>query len=360
MAAGILKEDRGIVGFGEMYGGTWHRLAQYVVIDGPVPIPDAVDLLNYEVRKQQMYLQDGTLVKDAFCLQRMDSGTVVYPSVGPGYEVMSGLTVMANLLASVLGTGEVEIESIGTLWNGRVQFINMNLDRIVVPGDESDVFSKLLVGNAFGGNALIGCAHDIRVVCNNTYRWAMSKGKANGTFARFLHTANAATRMADHAQALADVRREKAHHQELLAWLANQTMTGADVDAFLSAFVPLPLDQTEWTSDTGVTATVMVDGVAIPEAAKADVSARTIKTVREKRDAIQELFEQADYLVGDARRSRYGMLNAVTDWTDHGAQNAKHDAGFIFYDGLHGQRDKAKQSAFELLTADVPAAAQTV
>jgi len=52
MSAGIVKNvDRGIVGYVDVFGKTWHMFPEYEMMDGKVPFEKAFSTIDYKVAK---------------------------------------------------------------------------------------------------------------------------------------------------------------------------------------------------------------------------------------------------------------------------------------------------------------------
>jgi phage/plasmid-like protein (TIGR03299 family) len=330
MAHMIGEHDRGLVGFEERFGGTWHELPQFKVQPGELAAQDVRGLFDYDVVKSPVLrqLQDGTFaeVQDAYCLVRTDLDVQVWPNVGNLWTPIKGTDIVDMLMQHVVGNIEgAQLESAGTLDNGRLQFVNILLDQFRIPGDESEQVYRLMVSNAFGGRCNSACFHGVRIVCNNTLRAAEMQGLANKTLQYFRHTSGAAEKAARYLEQLAQVKQGLNAQKEALTAMVDVPMNRNMVSQFLDRLFP-------------------------PTKAVEDQSARSATMRENKMVGVLKLWDNRDDLQGGVRHTAYSMLQAVTDWSDH-VFIGNNDTGYLFDDGLFGMRDGIKQTAYKELLA---------
>lgn len=329
MSAGILEFDQGIVN-----GTTWHGLPQYRTINGPVPYEEALKVLDYPVVKEPLCMVNGLHPVRAYCLIRPDKVStatgrpiIVCDHTGPAYTILNNrdlLTMLNDRLLSVYGD-KINIDSCGTLWNGRKAFVNLSFDAWHAPGDESKTISKIMVLNCFEEVRPRACACDNRVVCDNTRRLAEMTGAANGTLRLFYHRTGIADRMTEYVIELADIYAGLAEHRKVIEAMTQKQLDSNEADAVLT--------------------------MTFPDAPEGTEMAR--RNVQSRRLAVLGRFEAGDAgLTAPIRRSAYAMFQAVTGWTDHDAPlGPRSDAGFRYYDGLYGRLDGIKQAAWTGLVA---------
>jgi hypothetical protein len=186
-----------------------------------------------------------------------------------------------------------------------------------------------MYSNSFGLESYQACVHTTRIVCNNTLRIAHAQGATNKTLRKFRHTKNAAAKIEEHLVDLADILASTREHHEQLDVLATMKVDGKQVDAFMDAIVPLPKNG---------------DGEL--------KEGRGLTRRQNQRDAILEIFEKCENLQGDIARTRYALLQAVTDWADHASSVRNGDDALgRYWDGLWGTKDKFKQAAFDAVVA---------
>lgn len=327
MAHGIQKLDKGIVS-GVTH--TWHGIPSYVCKpDQSVTADEAREVLTYPVEKCQLYLQDGELVEGAYALKRTDHNIILWPNVGERYTILHNNQVFESVVMGILSQySTIQIESVGTLWNGQKAFVNLLVGEFHVKGDNSKTVNRLMYSNSFGGSSYLACAHSTRIVCDNTRRMATAQGMANETLKKFKHTASAGEKINQHFVDLAGLFLKIEEDKKILDSMVDMKIDQEYVKNFLDRLVPLPVIRIEGESSR----------------------ATTIAT--NTRDKIVDIFENCDNLQGTIARSRYALLNAVTDYVDHHStlRNGD-DAGKRFWNGLFDvNKDAMKQKAFDLLS----------
>jgi len=364
MPAGIIENvDRGIVGYREIYGGTWHGMPEYAVIDGPVPVEECKRVLGYTGQKWPVVVvrPDGTIpgvyidengvprmeIEELHEVDRKGNEQFVSfnaphalnagmyaivsdqdervlsanASVGSGYRVFQNNRFLDDL-ADLLDAPGVEIESCGTLHGLAIAFINLRLGEFVVDGDVSPTVNKIMVGNSFNGGSITGCEHDTRIVCMNTMRMAEASGEVNNTLLKRKHTRNAGADVKDHMAGLEVVKEAIEAHHNTLNWMAAMPMNTQDVDSFLAALFPIP---EPWD---------------YPD------TSRRAKEATARRDVIQTRFDDLDDLQGPIKHTRYAALQAVTNWTNNIGRGVdeKGKEGYDLTKGMPGKAgvDKAE------------------
>jgi len=330
MSAGILELDKGMV-----IGSTWHNLPQYICVDRPITLQEAMDIMDYPLEKQQLFRWRTGAVSEApkpekiqaWCIVRTDHNTVLVPHVGNRFDVINNKALLNRVDAGLLQVyPELQIESVGTLWNGATAFINIKLDEFQIKGDKSPTVSRLMYYNPLGAGAYKACAHDVRIVCNNTLKMAEVEGLANKTLKKIRHTATAADKIKEHLVDLAEVQMHLKKHIEELTYLTLLPVTEQEIKIYLDQIIPIP---THKSHDPSV----------------AD-RARTIAI--NKRELIRANMENEAYLEGDITRSRYALLQATTQWLDHNVIKGG-DKGALAWDSLVGARSNLKATAFNTL-----------
>jgi phage/plasmid-like protein (TIGR03299 family) len=324
----IQEADKGIVGYTQTLGKTWHGLPQYLQIDGAVPYEQAEAIADYNVEKRQLFanIEQNDLfmptiqvpVENAFCLYRTDIAKVIYPMVGERYTVANNLELLKFVDKGILQKyPNITVESVGTLENGQGFFLNLLVSEYTVHGDVSPTVTRLAVFNFHGGKAVSACIHQTRIVCMNTLRVAQAQGKANATMKNFRHTATVAQRLEDHTINLADIIGETEFANERMDTLAKTKINATQFDMFIENVFP-----------------------------SKDAKANSKTLALNKQDAVRELYEGKEDLVA-IDNTAYRALNAVTDWADHD-MSLRGDAdnqGKRFMSNIDGASDKVKQEA---------------
>jgi len=293
--------------------------------------------MDYGIRKVAVVLQGTDIaVPGSFALVRTDVGedgqpvqTIVYPSVGERYTVIQNSEFLAWVEAGILVPYNVSIESVGTLLNGQKAFVNIILNEHTVPGDAGPTVTRLMYSNSFGLESYQACVHTTRIVCNNTLRISLAQGATNKTLRKFRHTKNAAAKIEEHLVELADVIASAREHHEQMDVLATIRVTTEQVAAVMDTLFPIEKDEHG----------TVVEG-------------RGTTRRTNQREAILKIFEDCDNLQGKIARTRYSLLQAITDWADHesSVRNGDDPMG-RFWDGIWGTKDKFKQAALEAILA---------
>ena len=363
MSAGIIAgEDRGLVGFVPLFGHTWHGFPEYKELDGAVPVTEARECLDYTVVKvplaydvpaeisagtpenpdlktpnpmlQHPNIKHGTRTFMT-ALVRTDTGRVLHDiSVGKDFQIYPNTDFIDRLQRGLFSKyPEMAVESCGTLWGGKVAFINILLNRYHINGDPSETIDRLMFYNTFGGKSDSACIHSTRIVCNNTLMMAEAQGKLNKTLRKFRHTKGMPDRVEDYLIDLSELQPViKAHHDAILS-LAEKQMTVTDVKNFLGNIFP-------------------IQAVAGKNLSKALATGRA-----NKQEAILKIFETATDLQDNSiRQTRYAMLNAVTNWNQHTIPDDSEtvDKAFTWFDVASGGiRDDRNQQALKILLMPV-------
>jgi phage/plasmid-like protein (TIGR03299 family) len=336
MAHGIVKNiDKGIVGNCDVFGGTWHQFKEYRQINGMVSFAEAMECLNYKVEKRQVHIPvnqpDGTIVMTAvpemFVLTRADSQVAVHNiSVSDEFTVYQNEEFLKEMEGGILKNNpDLGIESCGSLWAGRLAFVNFQLQKFVVKGDNSETISRLMYYNAFGGRSISACAHNTRIVCNNTMMMAEAQGAANQTLRKFKHTSGAPKRVESHIADITKVMVATAEHKMQLDHLAEQQMQVREVEHFLGHMFEIEEGDSKKTQATRVN----------------------------KRGEILKIFESGADLQGAIARTRYAMLQSVTAYSQHETLSKDMDETSTWFDVVSGGgRHKFNQKAFSILVQD--------
>lgn len=350
---GITKQDRGIVGFVDMLGNTWHGFPNYLEIDGAVSFDETMKVVDYEVVKMPLAFhvppemeplfpnrngfvpqsqpdKDGLVGPLMFALVRADIGSQVFDqSVSGEYTIYQNRDFLNRVNESLLAKNpQVAIESAGTLFGGRICFTNILLDQFQVNKDPSPQITRVMFYNAFGGRSITACMHHIRIVCNNTLMLAEAQGALNETLRKFRHTSGAPEKVANHVVSLEKLQAVTDARKKLLDHLADVSMNGKDVANFLGNLIEIPKDAGQ----------------------------RTITRRTNIRAEIETLFSDLPDLKGPIANTRYSMLQAVTNYSQHHTipeNSVEVDDAFAWWDvSTGGVRNEMNQKAFQLLSVD--------
>lgn len=317
----ITEFDKGVV-----QGTTWHKHPNYITQAEAVAIEQARRVLDYPLDIRPSYRSvvcDGNEgfmpIPGAFHVVRPDHDIVLAPFVGNRYSVLSNTTLLDHVDKNVLSRyPDLYIESVGTLFAGKVAFVNLVVKEFHVAGDDSEMQHRMMYYNPIGLGAYKVCCHTVRIVCNNTLREAEAEGLANGTLRRFSHTQSAATRIAESMTDLANVYLELNNFEKQIQTLAKKKMTKAMAEGFFKKILKL-------------------------DAPKSGIS---LKKAQSKFDQIIDTLNSDKTI---SNKSAWGVLNAFTNVIDHATPRQSSDMMSVTWDALVGDRSKTKTTVMKQL-----------
>lgn len=184
----------------------WHGFGTKV--DGLQTAAEAIVAagLDWPVEKRPLFYRDptnpkGTIKKidERVATVRMTDGKYL-GVVSPAYEIVQNNRAF-DIGDAIVETGEAKYETAGSLRDGRVVFISMEIPKTVkVPGDDGEINPYLLLVNSHDGSfAFRGAVTPIRAVCANTVNMAL--GAAKSEF-RLRHTSGIENKIAEAQRAL--------------------------------------------------------------------------------------------------------------------------------------------------------------
>ena len=323
MAHGIMKHDKGVV----RANSTWHGLKQYECVgDEKISIHKVLEIADYDIEKIQLErpMADETMERvQAWSLVRTDVDVTLVPSVGSKYTVLNNKG-MANFIWEHLDG--LDIESVGTLFNGATFFMNLKLPDFQVKGDKSPTATNLMYCNPLGAGSYKACAHTTRIVCNNTLKLAEAQGAVNKSLAKFRHTKSATERITEHLIDIAEVHLGIERHKEHMDYLSMRDVNKSQVELFLERL--FPEHNADGSKKEGRSHSIAVNS-----------KLQVLKCFEDQRDTFE------------TPTSKYALLNAYTDWIDHYATAKNADRASTTMDGIMGNRAVKKAKALELVEA---------
>jgi phage/plasmid-like protein (TIGR03299 family) len=323
MAHGITEIDRGFV----QGDSTWHKLPQYIVIpDRSITIKECVEVADYAIETKPLFWQDDAgefrSSDGAHCIVRPDHKRVLVPAVGNRFFADTNVHMVNRLSETLLAAyPDLKIESAGTLFGGATFFLNLRVGEFRVKGDKSATLTNLMFTNPLGRGQYIACAHNTRIVCNNTEQIAESQGLINNALKKFRHTSGAKSKIQDYLFELADLKLQLKQRELLLDALAGCAVSVEQVDKFLDTFFSLPED----------------DG-------------RSLTMAKNGREAFTGIFDGTQTHTMDNPHTKYGLYMAYTDWVDHEKRTRGSDLAATMFDGITGTRAASKQDALDYIT----------
>ena len=323
MGHGIMEHDKGFV----QGDSTCHRLTQYITIpDRPITVEEALQVATYPLEKRPLNwfneVEAEHQAVGAYCIIRKDKMVPVVDSVGERFRVVDNHFMVERIQDGLLNVyPDLRIESVGTLYNGGTFFINLRIGEFRVDGDKSPTISNLMYCNPLGRGKYVACAHNTRIVCNNTELVAEAEGMLNQSLKRFGHTEYAKDAIERHLFKIGDLHLALKGRFESLNHLAGEKVTDENIDAFLEELFPLP---------------------------KEDCRTKTIaENNRLELLGIIHGREHREYMVEPM--TKYGLYMAYTDWVDHHRTSRNSDEADITMDGLIGSRSGLKEGVFKSL-----------
>lgn len=177
-------------------------------------------------------------------VERSDTGEF-FGSVGQDY-VHATNKELAEVAEAVegLATGEVRVETAGSLKGGRKVWMLLRLnDPISVKGDpHGDTIPYFALQNNHDGcGSFRGQALFTRVICDNTAQAADLEAQRRGTEFTFRHTSGLKDRIEEAKAAISGWRASIEAWNILMAQMMDVTVTRAQRDLFIEKFIPMPV-----------------------------------------------------------------------------------------------------------------------
>jgi len=301
----------------------WHKLG--TVFDQPLDAAEAWSLMGpYEVDKEPIYYgRNGVAerVDGKYVLvgKFPDNTNHTYGVVDKKYE----LVTPKNLVDLWDMTVKANIETMGTLQQGRRFFMTTELQSFDVKGDEHKNFLSLI--SPHGTNqSLMGIISPIRVVCWNTLQMALNSVKQE---MRVWHQKGALNKIGAWMQAQYESTTTRSLEiQEALTVLANKEVKDLEFESYMEALMPVAQYDLADLSTAHETKAVQV------------MDART---------DIHALFRGQATGADTAafKDTAYGLYNAVVEWADYHKKGTQASARWI---GVNGD---LKEQAFDLALA---------
>lgn len=324
----IMTDDRGAVaGYVKpedtTVTPTWHGHPAYEVLESyNVPESTAAEIFSTKFSKVQSYTPDMQPIPGAFHIVN-EKGHIVAPHVGNQF-VATDRTALWNFISEhfLALFPDLNIESVGTLINTRIAFVNFKINEFTIKGDASPTVNRLLLYDPIGLGSLHACDNQIRVVCFNT----LTAASKQGTSFKISHTASATHRIESALELIAESKLNLKKLETDLNELALIDTDAEYVDAFLNNMFPI-------------------------RKIKDEESKRGAALSAKRREAVLAVFENDQQMTAKVGKSRYGLLNAFTNVMTNAKMGKKMDAMAIEWDNLCGNRAEIKQRALAYLGA---------
>lgn len=218
----------------------WHGLG--VSVEEAPTSADAIRLagLDWIVKQSPVYTEQGLEIP-GYRANIRDTDNTVLGMVGDRYKVVQNKEAF-DFTDAMLGEG-VRYETAGSLFNGKRIWLLANMPKTQILGD--DVIPYMCFTNGHDGyHSIKICLTPVRVVCNNTLNFALSKA-ARSWSTRHVGDLNSKMQEARRTLGLAD-----AYMKELAVvsdQLANTTVSEDEVRKILDNTFPVAPEATERT-----------------------------------------------------------------------------------------------------------------
>jgi phage/plasmid-like protein (TIGR03299 family) len=309
----------------------WHGLGTVLDTEGELGLEVQVALeqsgLDWEVEKVPVFIagQDARArvrVPGRWGVRRTTDGAAlgVVGNTWQPVQNAEGFAVLSDLLAEA--GGEVWIESAGALDEGRkVWILARCAAELQIAGEQYRSYIGFCNGHD-GRTAVTAFMTDVRVVCTNTLGYAVGGAERSNQIVRVRHSTRSVERLSE-ARHILGLRSKRLEELAVMGeWLVEAEMPDGEFELFLEQLMPLDPD-TE-----GTPAHTMIGG---------------------RREELTSLYYGSENL-GPIRGTRWGALQAVTEYADHRRLQRNINARAKAQFGLTAT--PIKQWAAELLLAD--------
>lgn len=225
----------------------------------------------------------------------------VYGVVGKDYVPTDPRTVCDLGEAACDQLGDVaEVESLFSMKGQRVFALLLRLgESFAVHGEKDEHHPFGLLTTAHDGTQALACIPTVtRVVCWNTYSWALGAAEKAGAVVRLRHTANVMDRVPDVVRALTIGQRQLATMAQEARDLAAHRMTDEEVRSFFATLYVKTYGQ--------IPAKPSTKGERAKFTRAQEMIANWSSTLDRERNSL-----------GLSDPTAYLVANAVTEWSDH-------------------------------------------
>lgn len=282
-------------------------------------------ILDFTVVKEPVSRFNGTgyeKVPGQYCLVRKDNdndgGCVVgLGCVGEQFEVAAQPTqVLDFFLEHIMPeVPELKIETVASVFDGATTFVNFHYgDEYGFTNDSSPHFTNILFMNPLTRGRLCLLSHTVRVICQNTLRWA----RQTGTGFTINHTRNGSFYVKAALEAIGIQIKKAAALKQLSIKLDKMLITSKNIASILDEIYPVKKtkngeDSTRMVNiRNDVLAQFESDSTFKAKTAWAFLNAMTYKQEHPKMTANRDpLRIGTDNLFGTRAEAKAQMLNAV-------------------------------------------------
>lgn len=261
----------------------WHGLGK--VIDEAPTSAKAIELagLDWEVEKKPLYLEGGIAVPDYFANVRSTDGAQL-GVVGSRYQIVQNKEAFA-FTDALIEEGDVRYETAGSLNGGKTVWMLAKMPQQKILDDAFDPY--ICFTNSHDGTGAVKVLMTpIRVVCNNTLNLAIRKAKRTWSSK---HTGSITAKLEEAKETLGLASQYMDSLNEDMERLAYDKVTEEEVNHFLNELFPVGAGDTELKK----------------------------QRAKEAKESFMVCYYMPD--IKQYRGTKYGLVNAITDWADHSA-----------------------------------------
>ena len=284
--------------------------------------------LNFNVEKIPAHDPEGNEVPGVNLIRRTDTSTVL-GTCGKRYQCIDNREMFEPFASVVSDTG-AKYESAGTIGGGKINWISARLPKelTVRVGKTKDLYEQRLVMMSYhdGLRRNSYFSFNKRVICNNMLS-QLSRAASKSLGVR--HTPSWEAQLDVANQAFSESVKDMYTFQENGEWLAKQQMSDEQALMFSYRFFGRWIEEEDRKKLNNK---------------RSDRS----KTIEEtKVSTLMKLFHEG---LGNEGKTRYDMLNAVTEYLDHHAIKKNTNNGKRLLSNLNGAQRTLKSRALQELT----------
>jgi phage/plasmid-like protein (TIGR03299 family) len=240
MSHDLTERDDGTV---EMFSAgptpVWHRLGQRTQTQVTSEAAMRLARLDWRVEKRPLMLADGDsadFISTHQAVVRCDNGAVL-GIVSPRYTPLQNHEAF-EWLDEVVGERLAIYETAGSLHGGRTVWMMVRLPSAIWIRGTHDVTQPyiLLCNGHDGARALRVFNTSVRVVCNNTLTWAMTRGTGQGLCIR--HTRSLKHRIEQARSVLGIAQQEQREKQREMEALARRPLRAVEARQYFECVWP--------------------------------------------------------------------------------------------------------------------------
>ncbi len=252
--------------------------------------------LDWEVKKREIFLADGTKVPGYFAVVRTTDNKPL-GVVGGRYVPLQNKSAF-TFFDGLIGSKEAIYETAGSLRGGKIIWIMSRLPGHIGWADDP-IEQWFVLSNAHDGSRQVSLmATPVRVVCLNTLNAALRGVKVKF---EMRHTSGIMDRVIDAREALGVVTDYFTEMEGVLKLLRNYSMSDQETKSYIHSLFPLKVETNETLAGFGDTLNV-------------EFGPRIKKYIEKVMD-LHECGKGSD--IPGVKGTAYGAFNAACEFADH-------------------------------------------